>query len=150
MKNKAPAFQFYPADYVSDINVILISNQQRGCYWQLMCQEWLSNGKGIPKEVGELARICGESVKDMEKLWEGLEECFIPHPKDESKLIHPRLEKQRNKQKENKKRRVSAGKKGADARWGNDGKAIGQPSHCDNNANDLPMAKNGSSSSSAS
>ena len=95
MKNKAPAFQFYPADYVSDINVILMSNQQRGCYWQLMCQEWLSNGKGIPKEVGELARICGESVKDMEKLWEGLVECFIPHPKDESKLIHPRLEKER-------------------------------------------------------
>ena len=136
MLNKSPAFQFYPADYVSDMNLILMSNQQGGCYWKLMCQEWLANGKGIPKEVNQLAKICGEPEEEMALLWEGIEPCFKPHPKDPTKLIHPRLEKERKKQKENKKRRVSAGKKGAKARWQSDSNAI-----------DLPLAKDSSSSS---
>ena len=64
--------------------------------------------------------------------------CFKPHPKDSTKLIHPRLEKERKKQKDNRKKRASAGKKGAKARW--------EP---DSNAIDLPMAKNSLSSSSS-
>ncbi len=139
MTNKSPAFQFFPADYLSDMNVVLMSNQARGCYWTLMSHEWLAKGNGISNQISELAKLCGESEEVMALLWKGLEVCFIPHPKNSEKLIHPRLEKERKKQKENRKRRVSAGKKGAKARW--------KP---DSNAIDLPLAKNSLSSSSES
>ena len=138
MENRPPAFQFYPADYLSDMNVILMDNQQGGCYWKLMCQEWLANGKGIPKDVNQLAKICGESGEEMAMLWEGIKKCFKPHPKDDTKLIHPRLEKERKKINDNRKKRAKAGKQGANARWQTHGNRIAKP-----------MAKNGSSSSSS-
>jgi len=94
-----------------------MSNQARGCYITLMSHEWLAKGNGISNQISALAKICGESEKDMALLWQSLEVCFIPHPKDDTKLIHPRLEKERKKQKENKKKRTNAGKQGANARW---------------------------------
>jgi len=138
LKNKSPAFQFYPKDYLSNINVILMSNQARGCYITLMCHEWEAQGKGITNNIEELAKVCCENVDDLTMLWASIEMCFKPHPKDSTKLIHPRLEKERKKQKDNRKKRASAGKKGAKARW--------KP---DSNAIDLPMAKNSLSSSSS-
>ena len=33
----SPAFQFYPADFLSYENVMLMSNQEVGCYVKLMC-----------------------------------------------------------------------------------------------------------------
>ena len=80
------------------------------------------------------ATICSRSL-----IWEEIKPCYTTHPKDPEKLIHPRLEKERKKQKDNRKKRASAGKKGAKARW--------EP---DSNAIDLPMAKNSLSSSIAS
>jgi uncharacterized protein YdaU (DUF1376 family) len=90
--SKSPAFQFYPADYLSDINVVLMPNQARGCYITLMSHEWLAKGNGISNQISALAKICGESEEEMALLWQSLEICFIPHPKDDTKLIHPRLE----------------------------------------------------------
>jgi uncharacterized phage protein (TIGR02220 family) len=136
MENKSPAFQWYPADYLSDINVILMSNEQRGCYGTLLSHEWLSNGKGIPRDIEAIAKLCGEDSKKMAMLWKGIEKCFKPHPKDDTKLIHPRLEKERKKQNDNRKKRTKAGKQGANARWQTHG-----------NRNATAMAKNGSSSS---
>ena len=136
MENRPPAFQFYPADYLSDMNVILMDNQQGGCYLKLMSHEWLAFGKGIPREVNDLAKLCGESEEKMAMLWEGIKKCFNPHPKDDTKLIHPRLEKERKKINDNRKKRAKAGKQGANARWQTHSNRIAKP-----------MAKNGSSSS---
>ncbi|HIA31734.1 MAG TPA: DUF1376 domain-containing protein [Nitrospinaceae bacterium] len=138
LKNKSPAFQFFPKDFLSDINVVLMSNQARGCYITLMSHEWEAQGNGITNKIEDIAKVCGENVEDMAMLWKSIEMCFKPHPKDSTKLIHPRLEKERKKQKDNRKKRASAGKKGAKARW--------EP---DSNAIDLPMAKNSLSSSSS-
>jgi hypothetical protein len=71
---------------------------------------------------------------------------------ESGKLIHKRLEKERDKQNEHRKERAEAGKKGAESRWGNkkptrkkkDSKANGS---ANGSAMMLLMAKNGSSSS---
>ena len=141
MQNKSPAFQFYPADYLADINVRLMSNQAGGCYLTLMCHAWLEGS--IPSDLKKIGKLCGEDGAAMAELWLTLGKCFRPHPNDPEKLVHPRLEKERIKQNKRREERVSSGKKGANGRWGKDKKADGA-------AIVLPIAKNGSSSSSSS
>lgn len=54
---KAPAFQFYASDFLSDINVVTMSMSQRGIYITLIAHEWLE-GK-LPADVSTLKRLCG-------------------------------------------------------------------------------------------
>jgi uncharacterized phage protein (TIGR02220 family) len=47
MKNP-PAFQFYPQDFISDINVQAMTLEERGAYITLLCHCWIEDG--IPKD----------------------------------------------------------------------------------------------------
>lgn len=143
--NKSPAFQFYPAEFLADENVALMSNQQLGCYMKLMCYCWREGS--IPSEIAKIARLCGEDHHVMAELWLAISSCFSKAMEDANRLIHPRLEKERIKQLEYKIERAQSGKKGAKARWdkasNEDSSAIAKPKA-------KPMAKNGSLSSSLS
>ena len=141
MQNKSPAFQFYPADYLADINVRLMSNQAGGCYMTLMCHAWLEGS--IPSDIRKIAKLCGEDGAAMAVLWQTLGKCFRPHPNDPEKLVHPRLEKERIKQNKFREDKVNSGKKGALSRWGKSKGVEGV-------AMISPLAKNSSSSSSLS
>ena len=72
--SKAPAFQFYPKDYTSDENVMLMSLEQEGAYLRLLCHQWLH--ESIPNDVSEVAVVCRVSPRKMRKLWPRLEQCF--------------------------------------------------------------------------
>jgi len=112
---KSPAFQFYPAEFLSDEHVILMSNQEIGCYIKLMCLCWREGS--IPADVNKIAKLCGETGEAMAHSWLAISDCFAQAKDNALRLVHPRLEKERNKQNEHKKERSSAGKKGAEARW---------------------------------
>lgn len=133
---KTPAFQFYPTDFLADENVVLMSNAELGCYIRLICHCWREGS--IPSEVAKIARMCGENVQDMTELWPAIMKCFTSSLEETGRLIHPRLQKERLKQLEHRIERAEAGKKGAEARWGN------------GSATPPPLADNGSASSSAS
>jgi len=141
----SPAFQFYPADFLAEENVVLMSNQEIGCYIKLMCYCWREGS--IPADVNKIARLCGEDSSAMAQLWIAIKECFAELEADPKRLVHPRLEKERIKQEEHKKERAESGKKGAKARWGaapkEDSSAMAQPLP-------KPMANDGSSSSTSS
>lgn len=148
-----PAFQFYPADFLSDENVALMTNQAVGCYIKLICYCWREGS--IPKQIPQLARLCGEDLDSMLILWKSLKRCFKPaRGKDAGRLIHPRLEKERHKQVAFKSDRSRAGRKGAEALWNK--KAAETPSHTLANGSTQqvamlePMANDGSLSSSSS
>ena len=134
--HRSPAFKkltiFYP-----DSKVILMSNEAVGCCIKLICHGWLEGS--IPNNIGGIAKLCFCHSEKMATLWEEIKPCYAAHPKDATKLIHPRLEKERKKQQENKKKLTSAGKRGAKARW---------QTHTDRK--ETAMAKNGSSSSTSS
>jgi hypothetical protein len=143
--NNPPAFQFYPADFLADENVALMTNQEIGCYVKLMCYCWREGS--IPSEVPRIAKLCGEDSSAMAQLWLAIAPCFSSANKPDetaSRLVHPRLEKERQKQIDFHSERSKAGLKGSLSRWGKDKKedssAIAQPLA-------QPMAKNGSSSS---
>ena len=137
MRNKAPAFQFYPGDFLSDENIALMDNQEVGCYIKLICFCWLQ--KSIPREVDKIAKLCGESENEMNTMWESIRPCFKVK---KDRLVHPRLERERKKQKKYSENRKKAGKKGSDKRWKNN--------KLDSKATVKPMAKNSSLTSSSS
>lgn len=151
---KSPAFQFYAAEFLADENVVLMTNQEVGCYIKLMAYCWREGS--IPADVSKIAKLCGEDSSAMAQLWLAISSCFTESIADENRLVHPRLEKEREKQEEHRKERAESGKRGAEKRWGakttkNDDESHGLAnSSANGSAIKEPMAKNGSSSSSSS
>jgi hypothetical protein len=144
MKEKSPAFQFYPKDFLTDAKVIMMPAEARGGYITLLCIDWLEDGfradfmaqlAGIKPDGSAMAQLC---------------ECFIAHPSKAGFVTNPRLVKERKKQEENRKERSGSGKKGAKARWNKHLAPMAQPWLSHSSAIQEPMAKNGSSSSSSS
>lgn len=138
----SPSFQFYPADFLADENVVMMSNQEIGCYMKLMCYCWREGS--IPSDISRIARLCGEDSLTMAELWIAISSCFEAAIDDSSRLIHPRLVRELKKQEDHKKERSDSGKKGAKARWGNAYKGNGL---ANSSAIKEPMANDGFSSS---
>ena len=57
MKEKSPAFQFYPKDWLADPNVRAMTHAERGIYIDLLCSCWTEGS--IPDDPEECARIAG-------------------------------------------------------------------------------------------
>lgn len=129
----SPAFQFYPADYLSDARVQALSIEGEGCYIRLMCYCWREGS--VPNDRAAIVKLCkgydGPGIDEAILL-------FVRGRKPGS-LIHKRIEKERKRQKERAKLMHDAGLRGAKARWGGH-------SH----PNGIPMASDSSSSSSSS
>lgn len=142
-QKKSPAFQFYAAEFLSDENVAVMSNQEVGCYIKLICYCWREGS--IPSDIKRISRLCGESTQIMSDLWPSLAPCFAAIQEDRSRLIHPRLERERQKQIEHSKERSESGAKGARSRWQKTKSAtMAQPQDTDGSATNQPQKNNGS------
>jgi uncharacterized protein YdaU (DUF1376 family) len=106
---RAPAFQFYPKDFLHDSNVVLMNLTERGAYITLLCYCW-SEGS-ILNDPSKLAKFCHVSPSVMRRLWVAIAPCFRP-AEEPGRLIHPRLERERQKQLEFKRRQSENGRKG--------------------------------------
>lgn len=93
---KSPAFQFYPKEYMTDEAVMLASHEEKGIYLDLLCCEWLEGS--LPEDLSALARLAGTTLPKLKKAWKRFGNKFKPHPEEFGRLIHPRLEKEREKQ----------------------------------------------------
>ncbi len=128
---KAPAFQFYPKDFLMDGNVAGMSLAERGAYITLLCICWQE--RSLPADTTRLARMVGCPVGAFRRLWPALEPCFRASSVQPETLIHPRLEKERVKQDAFRKRQAAAGRASAAARQpdtqpeGNHGSTAAQP-----------------------
>jgi uncharacterized protein YdaU (DUF1376 family) len=111
---KAPAYLWYPKDYLADANTVLMTLEQEGAYRRLLDYCWLEGS--IPNDMEELGRLCkGLNPDKMRKVWKAIEPCFR---KRGGKWVHPRLDVERKKQKANREAKSRAGKLGAEARHG--------------------------------
>ena len=145
MLDKSPAFQFYPADFLADEKIALMNCEEIGAYWLLVCYCWREGS--IPSDIEQLSRLCRMDAKRMTDVWVNVKHCFcIMHDnvnascitrvtgdaskgtKDTSsgapggtpsgtRLVHPRLERERLKQQENRAKRAAIGKKANKIRW---------------------------------
>ena len=106
---KAPAFQFYPNDFLSDANVAVMSMQERGVYITLICYCWQQGS--LPSSADQLARLCGTPAMSFRKLWPAILPCFRAAASGE-RLTHPRLEHERKKQRAFRRRQADNGRLG--------------------------------------
>ena len=129
-KEKAPAFQFYPRDWLSDENVMSLSYEQEGWYIHLLCHCWLEGS--IPADPAHALRLIGIRERDlahleecelstrMNKRMEDMEEllklCFSSASPELDRLVNPRLDRERKMQEERRKERAESGKRGGKAR----------------------------------
>jgi len=137
----SPAFQFYPAEYLADESVQLLSLVEEGAYIRALSYCWREGS--IPADPMKLSRLIGKECS--QAIAEAILPLFEINTKDPSRLIHKRLEKERTKQQKFKKAMSESGKKGASARWDSQNKEW--PGH--SQAITRPMASDSSSSSSS-
>lgn len=148
---RAPAFQFYPKDFLSDERVRLMSHTERGIYITLLCLCWLE--RSLPAAPEHLAKLVEVPVPRFRRLWEGsLSACFILG--SDGRLHQKRLDEERLKQEHYSRRQSDRGKDGARARWHGQESGIAQASTPDSAgipvSTTRPMPSDGSSSSSSS
>jgi len=144
MKNKAPAFQFYPGDFLSDENVISMTFEERGVYITLLCNCWIQGS--IPADQDKILKLLpGFAGANLPKI---VMDRFKKDPENLGRLVNNRLEKEREKQSDYHKKKSDSGKKGAEKRWkkeqNNNSAAIVSPL-----ANDSSLSSSSSPSSSS-
>jgi len=117
---KAPAFQFYAAEYLADEGVQLLTLEQEGIYNRLQAYCWREGS--IPADTGKLSRLCKNAPLD------ALDEVLKLFTPDESqqRFIHKALEAQRQKQASFKASCAERGAQGAKKRWQSHSSAIDQ------------------------
>jgi len=110
MNNKSPAFQFYPGDFLSDENVISMNFEERGIYITLLCSCWIQGS--IPADPDKIMRLLPGYINENGVPSQVLE-CFEEMEGNSKRLVHPRLDKERQKQADFKEGKSNAGKRSA-------------------------------------
>lgn len=109
---KSPAFQFYPADYLADEKVQLMTLEEEGAYLRSLAFCWREGS--IPSDPQTLSRLIGKGCSvEIARVVQG---CFNHPSKDASRMMHPRLECEREKQKQWIRKSSEGGKVSAEKR----------------------------------
>jgi len=116
-KEPSPAFQFYPKDFIADEHVAVMSMAERGVYISLLCFCWMQGS--IPKDETLAGRLVGATPRDINGAVKTVLTRFLPDPSDPTRLIHKRLEAEREKQKEWRLKSSIGGKQSAAKRQAN-------------------------------
>lgn len=90
-EGKAPAFQFYAADWLADEDVRAMSLAERGAYIDLLAFCWREGS--IPDDIDRCARLLGCASKEMRAVWATVRERFAEG--DAGRLVSKRMEAQR-------------------------------------------------------
>ena len=112
MAERAPAFQFYPQDWLACDKVAEMTLEEEGVYIRLLCYCWTAGS--IPADPERCARLAGKgcSVDTVTSVQRAFNACST----DPQRLVHKRLEKERSKQAERREQQSEAGKRSAAAR----------------------------------
>jgi hypothetical protein len=109
---QSPAFQFYPSDYLASMRVQLMGLAEEGAYLRCLCYCWLHGS--IPANPADLVKLIGKGGSL--PIAESVASMFSPHPEDPSRLVHDRLESERAKQAEWRRKSAQGGKNSGIAR----------------------------------
>lgn len=136
--DKAPAFQFYPRDFVSDLDTASMSLEELGAYVLLLCYGWLKDG--LPDDEDQLLRLLqrpktrGRTLADV---WHVIAVKF-PVAGD-GRRRNARQEEVRAEQADYRAQVAEHGRRGARARWnGCPSKARAMPEQSASTAKAMP------------
>lgn len=116
MSTRAPWFPLYPKDWLSSPAVQMMTAEQEGGYFRLLCYCWDSGDCSLVDDDDVLAKLS--------RLNEGwfnggaviIRKCFIPHPEKPSFLTNARMLQEGMKQKSWSEKSSIGGKKSAEKR----------------------------------
>lgn len=108
-RGEAPAFQFYPKDYLCSDSVLELGLAAQGAYVRMLCKCWLSGS--IPADANKVARLIG--FPGQKKAVEEALELFYTDPENSNRVRHKRLDEERAHQQKNSEKRRQA----ARSRW---------------------------------
>src|SRR6185312_15516481 len=108
---KAPAFQFYAADYLADEHVQLMTLEEEGVYIRLLAYCWREGS--IPADPKALSRLCKGASPEAISI---VTDRFISMDNDAQRLTHPRLNEEREKQENWSQKNAVNGRKSGKAR----------------------------------
>lgn len=114
MKN-SPAFQFYAADYLADEKVALMTLEEEGAYIRALAYCWREGS--IPADEDRLGILLKGAPTTVVRV---VKRCFKQSSQDGERLVHPRLEQEREKQRVWREKSAKGGAKSAEVRWGKD------------------------------
>ena len=104
----APAFQFYPRDFLSSTKVQRMSLTEMGIYIKFLSLCWLDGS--LPADTKKLAGIVAMKPAQFDRIWSNvLNECFTQRG---DRLVNRRLDEERRKQAEHRQRQSDNGKLG--------------------------------------
>lgn len=106
---KAPAFQFYPRDFLMSPKVRNMKMAERGVYITLLSLCWLDGS--LPTTMSELATECRMPTSQFKRLWEHSVVAMCFYEKD-GRLYNERLDRERSKQLVYLRRQSDNGSKG--------------------------------------
>ena len=93
MGSKSPAFQFYAAEYLADENVAVMTLEEEGAYIRALSYCWREGS--IPSDSETLSRLLkGASNQTLTVV----RKCFNQSSTLVGRLVHPRLDSEREKQ----------------------------------------------------
>jgi uncharacterized protein YdaU (DUF1376 family) len=146
--NKPPAFQFYPQDYLSSARVAEMTLEEEGVYIRLLCYCWSSGS--IPADPQRCARLAGKGCSI--EVATIVQRSFNEDPTDGDRLVHDRLDIERNKQNERREQASMAGKKSGKLRAekANQNKTPAKTDETNDRSTTVQLNGNTSSSSSSS
>lgn len=124
---KSPAFQFYAAEWISDEHVSMMSLEEEGAYIRLLAYCWREGS--ISSDLESLSRLCKGGSTTLIAV---VAKRFQPHPNLSDRLVHPRLELEREKQRKWREKSAEGGR------------ASGQTRRKSPKSKDLQAAKGGS------
>lgn len=117
---KAPAFQFYPKDFLTDGRVAAMSLEECGAYIKLLCICWTESA--LPTEPKRLAQMIGCTPAAFARVWPAIRPCFS---EGDGVLRHGRLDKERQKKADFNARQKAK----AERRWHRSGNAVASSGH---------------------
>ncbi len=111
----SPAFQFYPADYLADENVMLMTLEEEGAYIRAMSYCWREGS--IPANEDQLSRLLKNApLPVVRRIMSLFEPRLNGGSEIGGRLVHPRLEREREKQRLWSEKSRSAGIKSGEVR----------------------------------
>lgn len=109
-QTKSPAFQFYPSDFLGSTKVRAMNAEQIGVYTLLLCLDWQESGFTL-EEAEEHVAFHGQTAAKFRANWTKVSRCFAER---EGRYFNSRLDEERAKQKEWRRKSSKGGKIAAD------------------------------------
>jgi len=109
---KAPAFQFYPSDWLGSQRVALMTLEEEGAYIRALAFCWGQGG--VPEDPQKLAFLIGKGASTT--VATTVASMLEPHPTRPGYLISPRMEEVRARTAEWLKKSAEGGRKSGETR----------------------------------